>query len=205
MTVTIRPATEHDAPSLSRICLLTAEAGKSAEALHDYGELPGLVFSVPYVKLPTTWGFVLEDTQSKTVVGYVVGSTDTRAYEKYAAEHWWPALAQQYPVERMSKPADVRYAKLLGNMFTGSEEAIALSSAHLHINILPEYQRKGWGRKLIQVAARHLEREQNEAIRGKVWLGMDSRNTEAKAFYSKLGFRDIEGPGATMVINLDDI
>lgn len=205
MAATIRPATEHDAPSLSRICLLTAEAGKSAEALHDFGELPGLVFSVPYVKLPTTWGFVLEEDESKAVVGYVVGSTDTREYEKYAGEHWWPALAQQYPVERMSKPADVHYAKLLGNMFTASEEAIALSSAHLHINILPEYQRKGWGRKLIQTAARHLEHEGKHAIGGKVWLGMDPRNTEAKAFYTKLGFKDIEGPGANMVINLKDI
>ena len=36
----IRPATPADSPAVSRICLLTADAGASAASLHAAGELP---------------------------------------------------------------------------------------------------------------------------------------------------------------------
>jgi len=184
-------ATEDDVPALSRICLLTAEAGTSAEHLHDFGELPGLIFSVPYVKLPTTWAFVLVDETISDAVGYIVGSTDTRAYEKYAAEHWWPSLCEKYPLSIAVKPDDKRYINLLRNMFTASEANIAFAAAHMHINILKEYQRKGWGKKMITAAIDYLK-DQNVAGAG-VWLGMDERNLEARKFYERIGFQKVEG------------
>ncbi|TRM67663.1 acyl-CoA N-acyltransferase [Schizophyllum amplum] len=189
MPISIRKATEDDTVALSRICLLTADAGKSAETLHEFGALPGLVFAVPYVTLPTTWAFVLQDDDTGAAVGYVVGSTDTRAFEAYAQEHWWPRWAAEYPPERMTRPADVKYAHLLQNMFTASEACMGFAPAHLHINILDAYQDKGWGRRLIERAVEHLK---GEGIEG-VWLGMDPRNMSARTFYEKLGFREIEG------------
>ncbi|KDR83609.1 hypothetical protein GALMADRAFT_56472 [Galerina marginata CBS 339.88] len=189
MSLTIRRATESDSPSLSRICLLTADAGASAEPLHDFGELPGLVYAVPYVKLPTTWGFVLEDEATKEVVGYVLGSTDTRAYERYAAEHWWPALAEQYPPETAVKSGDINYTKLLRNIHTAPDANVAFSPAHLHIDILDKYQRQGWGRKLIAAAVQFLI---GKGIQG-VWLGIDPRNEGARKFYNRLRFEPIQG------------
>ncbi|KAJ7765009.1 acyl-CoA N-acyltransferase [Mycena maculata] len=188
--ITIRRATDADAPSLSRICLLTADAGKSAESLHDFGELPGLVYAVPYVKLPATWAFVLADgSKEDRVVGYVVGSKDTRAYEQYAAEHWWPIQAEKYPPSAMVREADKRYAELLRNMHTAENPNIAFAPAHLHINILEEYQGQGWGRRMIETAIEHLK---TERVNG-VWLGMDPRNESARRFYERLGFVGIEG------------
>lgn len=57
----IRPATRtSDAPALSRIALLTADAGKDGSTHHAYGELVGLYFALPYVRdLPGAGGFVL--------------------------------------------------------------------------------------------------------------------------------------------------
>jgi len=192
MSIFIRKAVESDAPALSRICLLTADAGASAEHLHDYGELPGLVYAVPYVKLPTTWGFVMVDeAKDNLVVGYTIGSKDTRAYERYAAETWWPVLAEKYPPSLGKKPADVRYMNLLRNMPTASDANIAFAAAHLHIDILEEYQRQGWGRRLIETAVEYLK---GENIEGEgVWLGMDPRNLNARKFYERLGFMGIEG------------
>jgi GNAT superfamily N-acetyltransferase len=98
---------------------------------------------------------VLED-ETTQVVGYILGSTDTRAYERYLAEHWWPALAEKYPVEKAVKPADIYYTNLLRNMHTASDSNIAFSPAHLHIDILEAYQKQGWGRRLIAVAVQYL-------------------------------------------------
>ncbi|KAG6903501.1 hypothetical protein C0995_005524 [Termitomyces sp. Mi166 len=192
MTLTIRKATGADGAAVSRICLLTGDAGKSAEHLHDYGELIGLTYAVPYLKLPTTWAFVLVDeAKNNAVVGYILGSKDTRAYEKYAAEDWWPVLAEKYPPSIAKTPADVRYTNLFRSMYTAPDANIAFAAAHLHIDILEEYQGQGWGRKLISTAIEYL-RGENIAGEG-VWLGMDPRNIEARGFYSRLGFKRIEG------------
>jgi len=190
MSVTIRRATIADAPSLSHICLVTAEAGKSAESLHDFGELPGLVYAVPYVNLPTTWAFVLVDgSKDDLVVGYIVGSTDTRAYEKHAAEQWWPVQAEKYQPSAMVREGDKKYAALLRKMHTAPDANIAFSPAHMHINIVDGYRGQGWGRKMIQTAVDYLK---GEGI-NRLWLGMDPRNTEARKFYERLGFTGFEG------------
>lgn len=211
MSITIRRATEADADALSHICLHTADAGKPADQLHDYGELPGLVYAVPYVKLPTTWGFVMVDGALPTtvgqgpgqVVGYIIGSTDTRAYEAYAAEHWWPGLAEKYTVGRLApgKAADEQYMKLLGNMHVAPEANVGFSGAHLHIDILEGYQRQGWGRRLIGKAVEYLR---GEGLEG-VWLGLSTENVGARLFYGKLGFVDVEGaPDGNMGLKFVD-
>jgi len=187
-------ALQADEPALSKICLLTSDAGKSGEALHDYPELPGLVWAVPYVKLPYTWGFVMERDDTKEVVGYILGATDTRAFEKAAKETWWPSLRPKYPAEGelkiVGKPADERYAKLISNMDPIEQESVDFSPAHFHIDILEEYQKKGWGKKLI---GRGVEYLRDEAGLDGVFLGMDMRNVDARRFYERLGFRRWSG------------
>ncbi|KAH6915323.1 acyl-CoA N-acyltransferase [Coprinopsis sp. MPI-PUGE-AT-0042] len=196
MVLTIRKATKEDEPFVSRICLLTGDAGNSAEHLHDYPELPGLVYAVPYVQFPTTWGFVLVDEDIGEPVGYVLGSTDTRAYEAYAAEYWWPTLAEKYPPSIATKPGDVQYTKLIRNMYSASKTCVDFSPAHLHIDILAAYQKQGWGKTLIRQAIDYLKEEEGQ---DKVWLEMDPRNEGAKVFYSKLGFKEIEGGQPTQM------
>ncbi|KAJ7456458.1 acyl-CoA N-acyltransferase [Mycena latifolia] len=189
MPVRIRPASVQDAAALSRICLLTADVGQPAEHLHDFPELPGLVWAVPYVQLLTTWGFVMEEESSKEVVGYIVGSKDTRTYEDYATANLWPVLVKQYPPSLMVKPADQHYANLLQKMRILPDTTLAFSPAHLHIDILGSYQKQGWGRKLIQTAVEYLI---GEGIDG-VWLVMNPKNHNARQFYEKLGFTSIAG------------
>lgn len=203
MTIYLRQALESDAPSLSHICLLTAAGGSSAQALHDHVELPGLIYAVPYVMLPTTFGFVMVNDETSDVVGYVLGSSDTRAFEREAEDHWWPALRAKYTIDSpgkvTGKEADVRYMKLFQNMDTAAEECIIFSPAHLHIDILPEYQRQGWGKKLIGKVVEYLRAEKV----GGVWVGLDPKNENARKFYTKLGFEHIEAPGANMGLRFD--
>lgn len=199
MNLVIRKATEGDASALSRICLLTADAGESAEGLYDYGELPGLIWAVPYVKLPTTWGFVLVDEATKDdagqglVVGYIVGTIDTRAFEQHATQHWWPAQAEKYSSSLAPNPADERCINLLRNMEDAPDVNLDFSDAHMHIDILSEYQGKGWGRQLVGRAVEYLR---EVGVKGDgLWIGLDPRNTNARGFYGKLGFKPIPGAG----------
>ena len=60
--------------------------------------------------------------------------------------------------------------------------------AHLHIDILPEYQRQGWGGKLIEALSEHLK---NKGICG-VMLTAGTENENAGKFYRKYGFEVIE-------------
>lgn len=56
--------------------------------------------------------------------------------------------------------------------------------AHLHIDILPEFQGQGWGRKLIEAWCEKIKGEGA----GGVHLDMVKDNVGAKRFYEKLGF-----------------
>ena len=136
----------------------------------------------------------MERDDFKEVVGYIVGATDTRAFERAAKEDWWPALAQKYPVEGehkiTGKQADESYARLISNMTEIDQESIDFSPAHLHINILEEYRGQGWGRKLITRAIEYLR---DEVKLDGVFLGMDSRNVDAGKFYERLGFAQWKG------------
>lgn len=64
----IRPVKTSDDAALSRICLLTGAAGKSAEPYHASPELLGLIFALPYNhRFDITFGFVLvEDSHSRS-------------------------------------------------------------------------------------------------------------------------------------------
>jgi len=92
------------------------------------------------------------------------------------------------------------YMKLFQKMHVALEESIAFSPAHLHIDILPEYQRQGWGKKLIGSVVEYLRGERVEGV----WVGLDPKNANAKRFYSKLGFEDIEAPGVNMGLRFDN-
>lgn len=56
--------------------------------------------------------------------------------------------------------------------------------AHLHINLLPEYQRRGWG---VQLIGALVERLREEECRG-LYLGVGASNTGAVKFYEHDGF-----------------
>lgn len=205
----IRRATLADSPALSRICLLTGAAGHSAAASHTFGELPGLMYAEPYVHMGSAAGFVLVDPQVEGggVVGYVLTAFDTQAFEREMEAGWFPQWRAKYPhpyvapvgdTEDTPKPkeADVRFITTIHAPHTATPAQLAFSPAHLHIDILPSYQRQGWGRALIGRLVGFLKEE--KGLEG-VWLGMDPNNLDAGKFYRRLGFGDVEGAPETVL------
>ncbi|KIJ56272.1 hypothetical protein M422DRAFT_23576 [Sphaerobolus stellatus SS14] len=200
MSTIIRPARPIDDEALSRICLLTGAAGSSAEGAHSLPELLGLIFAIPYNRLETTFGFVLVDMENLSeypegqVVGYIVGTSDTKKFEDVQESTWWPALREKYPKGNPSSrtEADSNLINVfIHSPYTNPEDITSHHSAHIHIDILSSHQRRGFGRKLMAAAVGYLQ----EMGRTSLFVGLDPKNEEAKKFYANLGFNRINKEG----------
>lgn len=169
----------------------------SAEHLHTVKELPGVVYALPYVNLDSTWGYVLVEKEEGTsgedkVVGYILGTSDIRRFEAEAEEKWWPHARSTYPIppkedQQAFTDADIYYFNLIAKPNITGQEVVDVYPATIHIDILPEHQRKGWGKRLIQMAAKKVIADGAKGL----WVGIDSRNDEGRKFYLKLGFEAI--------------
>lgn len=71
--------------------------------------------------------------------------------------------------------------------------------AHLHIDILDEYQRQGLGSKLMDTLTRHLRAK---GIPG-VMLGVSSKNEKGRNFYNKYGFKKVLQIPFSVVMGLE--
>ncbi|AXI76935.1 GNAT family N-acetyltransferase [Peterkaempfera bronchialis] len=180
-----------DRASVYEVCRRTAAAGADATGHYRDPDLMGDIFAGPYLQLEPELAFVLDDgTQA---VGYVLGTSDTARFAAAFRRAWLPRVAHRHPAPdgRPSGP-DEEMAALLHlperMVVPGLEEY----PAHLHIDLLPAYQRSGYGRALLLTflgAARRSGARQ-------VHLGMLTENTAARSFYDRLGFHEIAVPDA---------
>ncbi len=186
----IRAYRPDDLDSIYDICVRTADAGGDARGVYVDDRLMGDIFAVPYVTLEPEHAHLLDDG-SGTPVGYVLGTADTaRFVHRYRAE-WIPAIDGRYP-----EPAEppVTPSDLMLGLHLHPERMLvpelAGYPAHLHIDLLPEWQGRGWGRRLMDafLAGVHAAGARH------VHLGMVPGNTVARAFYDRLGFTVIPVP-----------
>ena len=187
---TIRPYTPADHAAVSRICTLTAERGGDATGLYVSDELMPDVFARPYVAYQPELAFVVAD--SAGVGGYIVGVENTAAFAEWFAREWVPAeIAGRYEhtVPVVSKDDLIRHLAFWPERMLIPE--LDEYPAHLHIDLLPRLQGQGLGRQLIETLAAALR---SRGIPG-LHLSMDAANTNARAFYDRLGF--VELPSST--------
>ncbi|MEW9547312.1 GNAT family N-acetyltransferase [Nonomuraea sp. NPDC050783] len=190
MTVTIRPyrhATDKEA--LYDICVRTADAGEDSRHLYPDLDLMPSIFAAPYVHLEPDLAFVAGD--GGQAVGYIVGCADTQAFVRAYREEWLPRLADRYPApERPPATPSEEMVALMHDPERMILPELAGYPAHLHIDLLPGYQRAGHGRALMAALLRALEAKGVPAIH----LSMLTANTRARAFYDRVGFHEIPVP-----------
>ena len=185
MSLEIRSARPEDRGALSSICLLTANAGSDASSLYSDPDYPGLVWSVPYLDYAPEHAFVLAD--GRDVVGYVVGASDTTAFEDQLHSHWWPALQVKYSDREASAQFDHVVLDHIRKPKRSNAGIVRSYPGHLHINLLPAAQSGGWGRKMIETELRSLR----EAGAPAMHLGLNLKNDHAYGFYSHIGLEEI--------------
>lgn len=179
----IRQAAERDRSALSEICLKTANAGTDASALYSDPAYPGLRFVMPYAVFEPLLAFVLEE--NGRAVGYVVAARDTEAFERRLLRDWWPGLREKLADRRPLLPLDEGVLDFIRRPQPKEAGLVERYPAHLHINILPQSQGNGQGRRMIETELDALRRA---GVSG-VHLGVSLKNEQVCAFYQRLGFR----------------
>lgn len=179
-----------DSAALSDICIRTAAGGSDARHLYPDPELVSSIFATPYAVLEPELTFVLDDGTGRAV-GYVLGTADTPRFVKQFREQWLPRVEDRYPLAEgpPRSPTDEMTA-LLHHPERMVLPELAHHPAHLHIDLLPEWQRKGYGRDLMRTFLAALNAK---GVKG-VHLSMLTANTPARAFYDRLGFTEIHVP-----------
>jgi len=178
----IRPYREADREALYDICVRTADAGEDARGHYSSDELMGDLFAVSYATLEPDLAFVTDDGSGRAV-GYIVGTKDTPAFVKRYAAEWTPSVAGKYGDDER----DRAMLQLLHHPEHLLVPELAGYPAHLHMNLLPAFQRQGYGRRLMETFLAAANRAGAE----RVWLGMLTVNVRARAFYDRLGFVEL--------------
>lgn len=198
MQPSIRAYRPADLDAVYDICVRTAAAGGDARGRYSSDRLIGDIYAAPYVTLEPEHAHLLDDGTG-TAVGYVLGTADTTRFVQRYRDEWLPATAGRYPVP--SDPPVTAEDDMLSLHYHPERivvPALAAYPAHLHIDLLPEWQGKGWGRGLMEAFLAGLR----AAGVPRVHLGVASTNVSARAFYSRLGFAEIPVRDATTVTYL---
>ncbi|MFI6208012.1 GNAT family N-acetyltransferase [Streptomyces sp. NPDC051041] len=186
----VRPYRPGDREALDDICVRTGHNGRDSRPHYaDPGILP-VIFAAPYVHLEPELAFVLDDGQGRAV-GYILGTADTPRFVEAFRTKWLPRVADRHP-EPDGPPGtpDEAMRVLLHHPERMVLPQLAAYPAHLHIDLLPEWQGRGHGRALMRTFLGALR----DAGVPAVHLGMATANTPARAFYDRLGFHEIEVP-----------
>ncbi|MEU4038329.1 GNAT family N-acetyltransferase [Streptomyces collinus] len=183
----VRPYRPADREAVTDICVRTAHNGGDSRALYPDLRLMPSLFAEPYCHFDPDLAFVLDDGTGRAV-GYVVATADTDRFVTQFRREWIPLLAGRYPAPTV--PPGTPTEEMIGLLHHPERmllpELIAYP-AHLHIDLLPPWQGRGHGRRLMRTLLDALHGQGVPAVH----LGMVTANTGARAFYDRLGFHVI--------------
>ena len=174
-----------DHAAVSRICLLTGAGGTDATGHFESDDLIPDIWARPYLALEPDWAWVVDEGDG--AVGYILCAPNTRAFTESYRERWLPVLAARYTHVDPPRTDDekMRHLGFWPDRMLIPE--VDEYPAHLHIDLLPSLQGRGYGRALVNMLTDALR---ENGVRG-LHLSMDPANTAARAFYDRLGFGEL--------------
>jgi GNAT superfamily N-acetyltransferase len=214
----VRPARPEDLPALRDICLRTGHLGGDATDLYRDPTLLPAVYLDPYLALEPGLAFVVAGAVEPAgpgaggggradgegpVGGYVLGARDTREFERRAEATWWPPLRDRHPLAPTgldggdgTRDPDAELVDLLHRPRLADPAVVAAYPSHLHVDLLPDRQGAGWGRRLLETLFDALAAAGSPGVH----LGVARANERAIGFYRRMGFVELrrEHGGLTM-------
>lgn len=197
MTTTIRQYREGDWSAVYEVCVRTGAAGRDARGRYRSDDLIPDIYAGPYLLLEPGHAYVLDD--GERAVGYIIGTADTEGFVAAYRERWLPLLRNKYP-EPPTSPVTLEEQKL-DQMYHPEyllRPELAQHPAHLHINLLPDYQGAGHGRALMTVFLGSVAAAGAKSCH----LAVRNTNTTALGFYDRLGWRPVQVTDAADAIYL---
>ncbi len=181
----VRPYRPGDRAGVYDVCVRTADGGGDATGQFSTDDLMPDIFAGPYLALDPGLAFVVDD--GTRVVGYVLGTADSARWAAEQRARWLPTVADRYPLPAEPRTREEHLVDLLHHPEENVHPELAAYPAHLHIDILPSHQGAGWGRRLLRAFFAELRGRGVPAVH----LTMLAANTPARAFYDRIGFREL--------------
>ncbi|HEY0259747.1 MAG TPA: GNAT family N-acetyltransferase [Lacisediminihabitans sp.] len=189
----IRRYRQGDRADIREICIRTGRSGEDATGWLDDDDLLPEIYALPYVDLEPETAFVVDvDGRAR---GYILGVPDTRSFVERLRAQWLPGFAAKHPLTGEDTPTQrfVREGRDPERLLIPELDEYP---AHLHIDLLPELQGQGLGRRLVRALLAELR---SRGVPG-VWLEYGPDNQNAAGFYRRLGFAPLpSGTSGTRV------
>ncbi len=185
MQIEIRKMRAQDRQAVEHICLSTAPSAlNSTVKMREYTLL---MYNRYYTRMAGD-SFVAVNSYD-IPIGYILCAPSYEHYRKSFYENELSGIKKISFTRGISARGEVAYMKRFSKEYP----------AHLHIDILPEYQHMGIGKKLMQALLTHLK---NTGVKG-VMLIVSPDNKNAISFYEKCGFTAVShGAGIVFAIRL---
>jgi GNAT superfamily N-acetyltransferase len=176
------------------VCLKTGDHGQDGEPY--YGDDPdalGRIYVGPYLAFEPELSLILDDASG--ICGYAFGALDSKTfYSRYEAE-WRPLLCARFP-EPQGDPSIWTRAQQIHYVYHHPDyfcpEPYEEYPSHLHVDLLPRAQGKGYGRRMLEQIMDALR----DAGSPGAHLAVSGFNTRAIGFYTRLGFRELTQTGS---------
>lgn len=171
---TIRKARPEDLKQVEYVCRMTAGPGSRRDP--EVGNRVAKMYSTYYIRECVDNCFVLADDDD-TVVGYVLCEPNfkrfRKVYRKVDVKHIYSLHKQS---GKLAWHLPIPYTVFGGKY-----------PAHLHIDLMPDFQGAGYGTKMMEMLLEHLK---SIGVKG-VMLTTDEDNYGAIRFYERLGFKTL--------------
>ena len=180
----IRSYHPKDAKHLGQICIKTAKDVFQGKKITETALVD--VYCRYYIEQEPENCFVVADKNDEAK-GYILCAKNYKNYKNVFVEKY---LKTWNPVTHVMGRLSVAAMRDFAEEYP----------AHLHIDLLPECQGQGYGRKLIELLIKHLKEQK---IKG-LMLHVGGDNYRAQAFYKKCGFKElhVEKDGVLMGMKL---
>ncbi|MBR3869239.1 MAG: GNAT family N-acetyltransferase [Clostridia bacterium] len=180
----IRPYKETDKNNFRRICIETASASDKPEKEQIFITK---LYCDYYIEQEPQNCFALADDNDEAV-GYILCSENMKRYIK----------AMKPYRASIKKLGFFQYLYSWGEIIAHLP-ASKKCKAHMHIDILPDYQHKGYGTQLINTLKENLSSKGINSVM--LVVGADNKN--AVKFYKKNGFKPFLNFGKGILMTLD--
>lgn len=178
-----------DIDALYAISVKTGDRGGDASHLYVDPRMIGHIYSAPYALLEPSLALVVEE--QGRLLGFAAGTLDTALWETKLERDWWPELRVRYAdpadVQASERTADQMRAFSIHHPAATPLSVLRRYPAHLHLNLLPELQGQGWGRRLFTAWLSHAYPQGAGALH----VLVNRANERAIGFWESRGFAEL--------------